>query len=213
MKSLFFSVLLILLVSNNLQAQSDTTSQADLNIEISQPAKDSVVLLPNRMLITQRLLWGKSGLMRNLSAFELNRPNRIKEMKIRRTMIVSHEVIGYATIAGMIANGYVGARLYSDRNNENLHDAHEVLSAAVNIGYFASASLAVFAPPKFRDAKKGYSKLKLHKALTILHLSTMIATNILSGMLEDNPGLRPYHRATAFVALGSFAVSIVVIEL
>ena len=60
--------------------------------------------------------------------------------------------------------------------------------------------------------KKGYSKLKLHKALTIVHLSSMIATNILSGMLEDNPSLKPYHRATAYLAFGSFAASIVVIK-
>ena len=73
-------------------------------------------------------------------------------MKIRRFMLISHQAVGYATLAGMIANGFVGASLYN--GNKSLKDAHSALSAAVNIGYFTSASLAIFAPPKFRDAKK-----------------------------------------------------------
>jgi len=199
MKTLIFITILMLFVSIKLEAQSDTIQ-----------TKDSVVLLPNKMLITQRLLWGEKGLMRNLDYFELNRPNRIKELKIRRFMLVSHQAIGYATLAGMIANGFVGASLYN--GNTDLKDAHIALSAAVNIGYFTSTSLALFAPPRFRDDRKGYSKIKLHKALAIVHLSSMIATNILSGLLEDNPSLRPYHRATAYLAFGSFAASIIVVK-
>ncbi len=199
----------MLSASLRLIAQSDSLA-TDNAVIISSAQKDSVKLLPKKIFITQRVLWGEKGLMRNFDYFELNRPDRIREMKIRRYMLLSHQVIGYATLAGMVANGIVGARLYN--GHSNMGDLHEGLSAAVNIGYFTSASLAFFAPPKFRDERKGFTKVKLHKVLSIVHLSSMIATNVLAGMLEDNPSLRPYHRGAAYLAFGSFAASIVVVK-
>jgi hypothetical protein len=52
----------------------------------------------------------------------------------------------------------------------------------------------------------------LHKYLSIVHLSSMIATNILSGMTENNSDLKALHRATAYTAFGSFFASMVVIS-
>jgi len=48
--------------------------------------------------------------------------------------------------------------------------------------------------------------------LAIIHLSSMIATNVLSFYLEDNPNLRPYHRAAAFTAFGSFLAAEIIIK-
>jgi hypothetical protein len=61
------------------------------------------------------------------------------------------------------------------------------------------------------NERKGLSSIKIHKYLGVLHLSTMILTNILAEPAADNPIFKPYHRAAAFTAFGSFAASIIVI--
>jgi hypothetical protein len=44
-------------------------------------------------------------------------------------------------------------------------------------------------------------------------MAGMIATNVLSGMLESNPEVKPYHRAAAYATFGAFALSIIAIKL
>jgi hypothetical protein len=210
MKSLAFSVLLVLILSFELTAQIDTTKSINLLNEITLADKDSVKLLPKRFPVTQRLLWGQKGLMRNFREFELTPVKRQNELKIRRTMLVAHQAMGFVTLGTMVAQGIVGSRLYN--GDRSLRDLHSGLAAGVNICYFTTASLALFAPPKMLDERKGYSSIKLHKVLAILHFSGMVATNILAGQLEDNPSLRPWHRAAAFTTFGAFAASMIVIK-
>lgn len=197
-------------MSIELQAQIDSTKSVNLLNEISLANKDSVVLLPKKFPFTQRLLWGNKGLMRNFNEFELTPAKRQNELKIRRTMLIAHQAMGFVTLGTMIAQGIVGQRLYN--GDRSLRDTHEGLAAAVNICYFSTASLALFAPPKMFDERKGYSSIKLHKALAIVHFSAMVATNILAGQLEGNPNLRSWHRAAAFTAFGAFAASMIVIK-
>jgi hypothetical protein len=147
--------------------------------------------------------------MRSFNAFELTPEKRQKELKIRRTMLVAHQIMGMVTLGGMVAQGVVGAQLYSGKNVKNLHEG---LATAVNIGYFSTAALSLFAPPKMLNERKGYSSIKLHRGLAIIHLTAMIATNILAGQLEGNQSLRPYHRAAAYTAFGAFAASMIVIK-
>lgn len=210
MKTLIFSAILIFIMSIELQAQIDSTKSVNLLNEISLANKDSVVLLPKKFPFTQRLLWGNKGLMRNFNEFELTPAKRQNELKIRRTMLIAHQAMGFVTLGTMIAQGIVGQRLYN--GDRSLRDTHEGLAAAVNICYFSTASLALFAPPKMFDERKGYSSIKLHKALAIVHFSAMVATNILAGQLEGNPNLRSWHRAAAFTAFGAFAASMIVIK-
>lgn len=210
MKTLIFSAILILILSIELHAQIDSTKSVNLLNEISLANKDSVVLLPKKFPFTQRLLWGNKGLMRNFNEFELTPAKRQNELKIRRTMLVAHQAMGFVTLGTMIAQGIVGQRLYN--GDRSLRDTHEGLAAAVNFCYFSTASLALFAPPKMFDERKGYSSIKLHKALAIVHFSAMVATNILAGQLEGNPNLRSWHRAAAFTAFGAFAASMIVIK-
>ena len=133
-------------------------------------------------------------------------------------MLVAHQIMGTLTLGGMIAQGIVGAKLYkATTNGENTHslrNTHEILATGVNIGYFSTAALSLFAPPKMLNERKGYSSIKVHRALAIVHLTAMITTNILSGMLEGPNGakIRPYHRAAAYTAFGAFAASMIVIK-
>jgi len=148
--------------------------------------------------------------MRKMKKFELSKESRNYEQDIREKMFKAHRYIGYATLAGMVAQGIVGERLY--RGHSDLKELHEGLAGAVNIGYFSSAGLALFAPPRINYGSKGFSTFKLHKYLAVVHLSSMIATNVLSGMIENNPKLKPYHRGAAYIGYGSFFASMIVIH-
>jgi hypothetical protein len=215
MRTLFFTIIIIIGIASNLQAQTDTTNvgtlkQDDLLSELSNADSNAAPLLPSHIMITQRMLWGKKGLMRNFDAFELTPEKRQHELKIRRTMLVTHQVVGFATLAGMIAQGIVGTKLYN--GDYQLKEAHEALGIYVNIGFFTTAGLSLFAPPKMINERKGYSSVKLHRALGVLSITAMVATNVLARNIDNNPDLKPYHRAAAFTAFGSFALQIITIK-
>lgn len=212
MKTLILSLILLLTTSFQLAAQVDSVKTPDLLSELSSANKDTTALLPKKILFTQKILWGKKGIMRNFNEFELTPEKRQNELKIRRAMLVAHQTLGFLTLGGMIAQGFVGAKLYNDIGNRGLRETHETLAAGVNFGYFTTASLALFAPPKMLDERKGFSSIKLHRSLAIIHLTSMIATNILAGQLENHPDLKPYHRAAAYTAFGAFAASMIVIK-
>ncbi len=196
--------ILLIFISIPVFSQNDDDLLNDLS------DNSEVQLLPKKFMFTQKILWGRKGLMRNFKAFELTPENREKELKIRSYFFKAHQTLGILTSAGMIAQGIVGEKLYS--GNTNLRDLHEGLATGVNIAYFTTASLALFAPPKIIPERKGYSSIKVHRALAIIHLSSMIATNILSFYVEDNPDLRPYHRAAAYTAFGSFLAAEIIIK-
>lgn len=201
--SVFFFVFTLFSVQS--LAQNDTIQE-----NLTENNEEIQKLLPEKYLITQKILWGRNGLMRNFKKFELTEDGRSFEQELREKMFKAHRYIGYATLAGMVAQGIVGERLY--RGHSELKELHEGLAGAVNIGYFTSAGFALFAPPRLSYRSRGFSTFKLHKYLAVVHLSSMLATNILSGMLENNPKLKPYHRGTAYIAYGSFFASMIVIH-
>lgn len=188
----------------------DSTFTDDLLTEVETQEVGTTDLLPTKMIITQRLLWGNKGLMRVSPYFDLTPEKRQRELDIRRKMLGMHQILGFATLGGMIAQGFVGASLYS--GNGNMKGAHEALGVGVNVCYYTTAALSLFAPPKMINDNKGYNSIKVHKYLAILHLTSMTATNILAGMLESTPSVRSYHRAAAFTAFGSFALSMIIIK-
>ena len=208
MKKLAPTIVLILIACSSLIAQTDSSSTTINLDEFMAETEDTVKLLPDRILFTQALFWGNKGLMRNFSYFELTPEKRQRELKLRRNMLGIHQILGFATLGGMIAQGFVGAKLYKDPKYK---DTHEMLAAGVNISYFTTASLALFAPPKMLKDSKGLSSIKLHKYLGVIHLSSMIATNILAGPASSDAKYKPYHRAFAYTAFGAFAASMIVI--
>lgn len=206
----FLLILFLCFLSTHLYAQTDSTQNNSLLQELNASTADQEKLLPNKMMITQRMLWGEKGLMRKFNRFELTPEKRQNELKLRRTALAAHQVLGFATLGGMLAQGIVGSRLYN--GDYNLKDTHEALGAAVNFTYFTTASLSLFAPPKLIDERKGYSSIKVHKWLAVVHMSAMIATNVLANRIEDRPELKPYHRAAAYTAFGAFAASMLIIK-
>jgi hypothetical protein len=201
-------------VNKQQQARKDTTATIDLLGEMNQAAPQKAKLLPDKIMPTQRLLWGEKGLMRDFDRFELTPEKRQEELKIRRSMLVTHQILGMLTLGGMVAQGIVGAKLYnaSGSNYRSLKNTHEGLAAAVEIGYFSTAAMSLFAPPKMLNERKGYSSIKLHKGLAMIHFTGMLTTMILAGQLHQNPNLKPWHRAAAYTTFGAFAASMIVIK-
>jgi len=194
MKKLF--VFLAFLLPLGIFAQDDLFNQLE-----TQSPKEAE-LLPERMLFTQRILWGEHGLMRSTEKFKLSEESRERELKLRRKMLTAHQVVGYVTLAGMIAQGIIGSKLYNGQSN--LKELHEAVGNITTASYFTGASLALFAPPPLINKKvKGFSSIKLHKTMAVIHLSAMIATNLLA---EEN---KQAHRAAAYTLFGSYAVAVI----
>jgi len=184
-----------------------TQSQDDLLKDVLQQQDSAVELLPKKMLLTQRVFWGEHGLMRPISP--LTNVNRENELKLRRGMLVAHQVLGFATLGGMIGQGIVGSRLYNatGQNYEKLKDVHEGLAAAVNITYSTTAFMSLFTPPPLINRDKKLSSIRLHKWLAILHMSGMIATNILA-----DSGNKQLHRAVAIGTFASYGAAVIAIK-
>ncbi len=178
-------------------------AQNDLLDELKEKSDSATTLLPPKMIITQRLLWGEKGLMRPI--IQLNTANREKELKIRRTMLVAHQILGFITLGGMAGQGITGSQLY--KGNYQIKDLHEGLAATVNLTYGATAAMSFFAPPPLINRDKKLSAIRLHKLLSIVHLAGMITTNVLA---ESAP--KAYHRAAAIATFASFGAAIISVK-
>ena len=162
-------------------------------------------LLPKRMVFTQKIFWGEKGLFRKINISPLNTDFREKELKVRRVMLKTHQIIGYATLFAMIAQGFIGGKLYN--GDYRLYDTHKSIGKAVNIGYFTGAGLSLFAPPPIINKKlKGFNSIKAHKTLATIHFSAMLATNYFSD--RD----RGAHKASAYSLFVSYAAAVLVFK-
>ena len=165
----------------------------------------SPVLLPERMIFTRRALWGNRGLVRIWRP--LNVENRRDEFKIRRTMFKIHQATGVLTFAGMVTRAFVGVKL-NNHYSDNLNRTYQNLSKTINITYSTTAVMSLTAPPAIVH-RKGFSSAKLHRMLAMVHLTGMIATNILAYQVQRNPGLKPYHSAATYTTLAAFSASVI----
>jgi len=156
------------------------------------------------------MLWGEKGLFRTTGWAPLTVEHRKKEMQTRRFMLKAHQVLGFITLGGMVAQGIVGSQLYNGK--PELKDTHEALATGINITYSMAALSSLFAPPPLVNRDKGLTSLRLHKWLAVVHMSGMIATNILAGQIENNPDLKPIHRAVAFTTFAAYTAAVVVIK-
>lgn len=166
-------------------------------------------LLPERMIFTQRLFWGEKGLLRKTGITPLTLENREKELQLRRKMLKAHQIIGYTTLAAMLAQGFLGGKLYNatgDKYN-SLYKTHKNMSKVVNAGYFTGAALSLFSPPPLINKKtKGFSSIKAHRFLSNIHFSAMIITNVVADSNKKS------HKAAAYTAFASYATAVIVFK-
>jgi len=202
-----FILLIFIGTLNKVQAQTDSLLQTLLVDE----KIDSQLIAPKKMLFTQKLVWGENGILKNRygSTQDLVEKRKI-DLRIRRKMLQIHQIGGFVTLGGMLAQGIVGSQLYN--GSYKLKQTHEALGAAVNLTYGLTAINALFTPPSTFKRDKKLTSIRLHKWLAIAHMSGMLATNILGTQIENNPNLKPYHRAAAYTSFFSLAAAMVVIK-
>jgi len=168
--------------------------------------KENEKLLPDRMIFTQSVLWGKKGLFRKTGISTLNKEQRIKELKVRKVMLKTHQYIGYFTLAGMIAQGFLGGKLYNNWER-NLYNTHKTVGRIVTASYFTGAGLSLFAPPPLVNKKiEGFNSIRAHKILATIHFSGMIATNAFSKKNTD------FHKYSAYTTFASYFAAVVVFK-
>ncbi len=220
----FLFIWLTCLAVCSARAQDSTTvrpvASADTVPAVDQSATDLLAglsdstttepLLPRKMIFTQRIFWGPKGLLRTMNLAPLTPEGRAKELKVRRTMLVAHQIGGFVTLAGFVAQGILGGKLYNAKGREyvDLKRWHERTAGIINVTYGTTLALSLTTPPPIVGARRGFTTIKLHKYLAVLHLTGMIATNVLAGMIDQHPDLKPIHRAAAYTTFGAYAVSI-----
>ncbi|WP_460914030.1 hypothetical protein [Spirosoma areae] len=185
------------------------TSTADLLAGLTD-STETISLLPHKMLFTQRAFWGPKGLLRTMKIAPLTSEGRAHELKVRRTMLVTHQIGGFVTLAGFVVQGLLGAKLYNAKGQDYVDTKvwHERSATFINIAYGTTLALSLTTPPPIVGTRKGFTTIKLHKYLAIVHLTGMVVTNILARKIEDNSSLKPYHRAAAYTTFGAYAASV-----
>jgi len=195
-KKKYFFLIFILVLSLKSSYSQDFFDEFESLIE------EETSLLPDKMILTQRILWGDNGLLRKTGLSSLNIENRQKELVIREKMLKAHQILGYVTFAGMIAQGILGGKLYN--GDYSLYRTHKTIGNFVTATYFTGAGLSLFSPPPLVSRSSGgLNNIKVHKILANLHVPAMIMTNILS---EKD---RKQHRAAAYTAFASYTLAMV----
>ena len=195
-----------LLISLLLWSKLSFSQGEDLFNSLRQETVKDESLIPKRMIFTQRALWGNKGLLRKFGIFPLNVEQREKELKLRRSMLKIHQIIGYLTLAGMVTQGFLGGKLYNNWER-GLYNTHKTVGNLTSISYFTGAGLSLFAPPPLINKKsKGLSSIKAHKYLASVHFSAMLATNVFKKRNQQ------IHKISAYTAVGSFAAAILVFK-
>ena len=146
-KKKYCLLILILVFNLNNSFTQDFFDEFESLIEVEKP-----VLLPEKMIFTQKILWGEKGLFRKTGISNLTLENREKELIVREKMLKAHQIIGYITFAGMIYQGILGGKLYN--GDYSVYDQHKTLGKVVTASYFTGAGLSLFTPPPLVSREK-----------------------------------------------------------
>ena len=204
-KKILLSILALVL-GINCFAQ-DFTEEFQNLINTEKPS-----LLPKKMLITQRILWGEKGLFRKTGIAKLSIENREKELIVREKMLKAHQIIGYVTFAAMIYQGILGGKMYN--GDYSVYDTHKTLGKIVTTAYFTGAGLSLFTPPPLVSREKeGLNNIKLHKIFANIHVPAMIITNIYADKQHEADKYREIHKVSAYTAFASYSFAMISIIL
>ena len=204
LKRYILLILFSVIFSVNCFAQ-DFTKEFENLINTEKPS-----LLPEKMIFTQKILWGEKGLLRKTGIMKLSLENREKELVLRERMLRAHQIIGYITFAGMIYQGILGGKLYN--GDYSVYDTHKKLGNIVTASYFTGAALSLFSPPPLVNRKKeGLNNIRLHKILANVHVPAMVITNIYADKQYEKKSYKEIHKVSAYTAVASYTLAMVTI--
>jgi hypothetical protein len=184
-----------------LNSQTDTTSS----------------LLPDKMSVLEKGLWGKNGLFRITGLAPLTPEARQSELKLRRAMLSIHQIGGFTTLGLMAISAYYGKKAYEFGPGSVYAEKHRTLVRATIATYTLTALFALMSPPPLIKRDDKGSSLTIHKTLAWIHGAGMIATAILGRRVRESTTLNDYNRLkkihmgvaiTTFTALASAMIVI-----
>ena len=197
------TVLFFLFIMQLTMLHSQTNAAVD--------GESSLYMLPDNMPLQTKLLWSQNGLLRKTKLFNVDRP---RELILRKKMLQLHQKLALGTLGLLFAQGYLGSRLENaGPNYSKISDNHALLGNIAIGSYFTSAILSYTAPPAIRYNKK-VDSIRIHRWLSIIHFSGMIALPYL-GKRVSNPGkynvayddALTLHRNTAIITISSMTLS------
>ena len=184
-----------------INSQTDTTSS----------------LLPDKMSVLEKGLWGKNGLFRITGLAPLTPEARQSELKLRRAMLSIHQIGGFTTLGLMAISAYYGKKAYEFGPGSVYAEKHRTLVRATIATYTLTALFALMSPPPLIKRDDKGSSLTIHKTLAWVHGAGMIATAILgrrvreSTTLDDYNRLKKIHMGVAITTFTALASAMIVI--
>ncbi len=173
--------------------------------------------LPSNMPLIKRVFWGKQGLFRLTGIAPRYRRD---ELRLRQRMLQWHQRLGLITLAGMITQFTTGILIYDNPTKyyERWRPVHRALGYGLLGLYLTTASFSTLAPPA-RIYRPGFSSIKLHQYLALIHFPGMLlqpylgyktATARTSG---DYNFYRTWHRRVGFITTAAFSLAVLSIFL
>ena len=161
-------------------------------------------LLPEKMMFSQRILWGKKGILRKTGLAPLNLKNREKELKLRQSIVKTQQVMEYLTLGSMITQVIIGDRYYG--GDDSFHKAYKTVGTITNVSYFTTSALTLFSPPPVTSKKtKGFSS-GANKFFSNIHFAAMILNNV----VDDNN--KKAHKAAVYTAFATYFTAEIVFK-
>ena len=207
--------LIILFTSILLTFNAAAQTPADTTFLDANPVQEQVKLLPDHLGIIKRSLWGEHGLVRLMNLSPLTPEGRAKELKLRRKMLVLHQILGFVTLGTMLTADFSGQMILN--GNAQYQTLHSLSTTATISSYFTTAGLALLAPPPMVIRVKQWDAIKVHRILAALHFSGMILTPLLAPngrnpTLEDLRTKALFHQISAYTTTALFAAAILVVK-
>ena len=191
-------------------AVPDSTQTDSLNVA------PKLKLLPANMSWAEKFLWDEHGFVRNIGLSSPLTPEvRKHELNLRRTMLTTHQIGGFVTLALMGTTVYYGQKTLDNPGNRADRSNHQTFVTATIISYSLTGLLAALSPPPFirRDE---VSTTTIHKTLAWVHFGGMILTPILGAAIHGRSSysqVAHFHQVSAYITTAVFAASMIVITL
>ena len=172
---------------------------------LSVPYGQSIQSLPENMPLHTKLLWGESGLFRQI---KLAPETRQKELLLRVKMLQLHQKLAMGSLGLFFYQAYIGKQM-ADGNYSKYHDLHASMSKVVWSSYMTSAALSYFAPPGLKYSKK-INSMKIHRLLSWVHFAGMASIPFLGYNISksnDYDKAVRLHQNVAYMTLFTMSLS------
>lgn len=180
------------------------------------------LLLPQNISFSEKFLWGENGFVRKIGLTDpLTTDVRKKELELRRTMLSTHQITGFTTVALMLTACYYGQRTIDANGKGNSGEIHSAVIGGTILMYSITAALSLLSPPPLVRRDEG-STTTWHKVLAWGHVLGMIVTPFLADKIQERESPRNQkfdaknahiHQVSGYITTALFTSAMLVITL